>query len=140
MMTDVEDEDLIISVLDITDSLELVRRPDIRNRVALGHFLDEDNRRAVKVRLLMAEQHGNLASGVMEEFGRALSLDPRFFQWSIRGKHGVAPLSPSQRHRAPFTSIAFGVPAGETSSRTDADYFKVIMYIQPDEVGNGWTG
>ena len=143
MMTDAEDENLVISVLDISESpesLEVVRRPDIHSRAALGQFLDEDNRQAVKVRLFMAEQHGNLASGVMEEFGRTLSLDPRFFQWSIRGKHGVAPLSPSQRHRAPFTSIAFWVPAGQTSSDTESEYFRVTIYIQPDEVGDGWTG
>jgi hypothetical protein len=140
MTTDVEDQELVISVLDITDSHELVHHPDIHDRTVLGEFLNADNREGVRVRLYMAEQCGSLSAGVMEAFGHSLGLDPRFFQWSIRGKHGVAPLTPSERHRAPFMSIGFGVPIEQTASRTDAQYFRVSMYIQRDKSGEGWTG
>jgi hypothetical protein len=140
MMTDIEDQDLVVSVLDITESYEQVRRPDIHDGTVLKQFLEEGSRDGVKVRLYMAEQRGNLAARVIEAFGSSLGLDPRFFLWSIRDKHGVAPLTPSHRHRAPFMSIGFGVPLAKTSSRTDAENFRVTVYIHHDEVGSGWTG
>ncbi|KAH0551635.1 hypothetical protein GP486_007149, partial [Trichoglossum hirsutum] len=140
MMTDVEDQDLVVSVLDITESFEQVRRPDIHDGAVLKSFLEEDNRHGVKVRLYMAEQRGNLAARVIEAFGSSLCLDPRFFLWSMRDKHGVAPLPTSHRHRAPFMSIGFGVPLIRTSLRTDAENFRVSVYIHHDEVGSGWTG
>ncbi|KAH0538975.1 hypothetical protein FGG08_004490 [Glutinoglossum americanum] len=141
MNTDIEDQDLVVSVLDIVDSYELVRRQDIHDGIVLEQFLkDEGNRSGVRVRLYMAEQRGDLAAGVVEAFGSALSLDPRFFGWSIRGKYGVAPLAPSQRHRAPFMSVGFGVPLVKTASRTDAENFRVSVYIHHNEGESGWTG
>ena len=138
LCTDVEDQDLIISVFDISDDYQLKRWPDIHDEVVLAKFLAEQTRARVKVRLYLAEQRGNLAAGVMEALGSALDLDPRFFQWSVSGNKHI--LSASEHHRAPYVSVGFGVPKVETASRTDAENFKVSVYIQPDAVGDGWTG
>jgi hypothetical protein len=100
--------------------------------------LDGQSREGVKVRLYMVEQKGNVAAGVIEAFGGSLSLDPRFFQWSIGTSKRV--FSPSERHRARFMSLGFGILDALTDNKTDVEKFKVLVYIQPDEVGNGWTG
>ena len=140
LCTDIEDQELVISVLDITTDFQRRQWPEIHDRAVLKKFLDEQktNRRDVKVRLYMAEQRGDLAAGVMEAFGSGLDLDARFFQWSLRDSKRV--LSPSEHHRAPFVSIGFGVPKVQTPSRTDAEKFKVTVYVKADEEGDGWTG
>jgi hypothetical protein len=138
MTEDWEDRELVVSVLDITNEFKQKRFPDIRNEYALKKFLSEESRDGVKVRLYMAEQCGHLASGVIEAFGSVLALDPRFFQWNLFGNRRV--LSPAERHRAPFTSIGFTVPKGCAQAKGDLEYFRVSIYIQPDEVGDGWTG
>lgn len=103
----------------------------------------------------MAEQRGDLAAGVMEALGSSLDLDPRFFQSGLRGSKRV--LAPSEHHRAPFTTISFGVPKLSTPTRTDAEKFKVAFYVKPADVvwqmptlqegvqthslaGDAWTG
>ena len=138
MSKDIEDQDLVMSVLDITDDHQRKQWPDIHDYTLLKKFIDEQSRTGVKVRLYMAEQRGPLSAGVMEAFGSSLDLDPRFFQWSIKGNKHV--LEPSARHRAPYTNIGFGVPKLSTPLRTDAERFKVTIYVKPDDVGNGWTG
>ena len=138
MSEDWEDRDLVISVLDITDEFQQMRFPDIHDELELKRFLSEESRDGVKVRLYMAEQRGHLASGVIEAFGSVLGLDPRFFQWNIFGNRHV--LSPAERHRAPFTSVGFMLPKAFTSAKGDVEYFRVSIYILPDEVGDGWTG
>ena len=138
MGKDVEDEELVISVLDITEDNQRRPWPDMHDYTVLKKFLDEQGREGAKVRLYMAEQKGPLSAGVMEAFGSSLNLDPRFFQWSIKGNKHI--LEPSARHRAPFTSIGFGVPKLSTPSVTDAEKFKVTIYVKPDPVGEGWTG
>ena len=155
MSVDIEDRELVISVLDITDTPRVERRPDIHDGFALKNFLDEGKPATVNVRLYMAEQRGDLAAGVMEALGSSLDLDPRFFLSGLRGNKHV--LEPSERHRAPFTSIGFGVPKLSTPSRTDAEKFKVMFYVKPDDAvrqmstlqegiqmhpstGGGWTG
>ena len=138
MGKDVEDEELVISVLDITEDNQRRPWPDMHDYTVLKRFLDEQGREGAKVRLYMAEQKGPLSAGVMEAFGSSLNLDPRFFQWSIKGNKHI--LEPSARHRAPFTSIGFGVPKLSTPSVTDAEKFKVTIYVKPDPVGEGWTG
>ena len=138
MGTDVEDQELVISVLDITEDNQRRPWPDMHDYTVLKKFLDEQGREGAKVRLYMAEQKGPLSAGVMEAFGSSLNLDPRFFQWSIKGNKHV--LEPSARHRAPFTSIGFGVPKLSTPSLTDAERFKVTIYVKSDSVGEGWTG
>jgi hypothetical protein len=75
---------------------------------------------------------------VIEAFGSVLGLDPRFFQWNIFGNKHVLP--PAERHRAPFTSVGFMLPKTSTSAKGDVEYFRVSIYILPDEVGDGWTG
>jgi hypothetical protein len=138
MSEDWEDRDLVISVLDITDEFQQMRFPDIHDELELKKFLSEESRDGVKVRLYMAEQRGHLASGVIEAFGSVLGLDPRFFQWNIFGNKHVLP--PAERHRAPFTSVGFMLPKTSTSAKGDVEYFRVSIYILPDEVGDGWTG
>lgn len=138
MGTDIEDQELVISVLDITENNQRRPWPDIHDYAVLKTFLNEQGRDGAKVRLYMAEQKGPLSAGVMEAFGSSLNLDPRFFQWSIKGNKHV--LEPSARHRAPFTSIGFGVPKLSTSLVTDAERFKVTVYVKHDSVGQGWTG
>lgn len=154
MGVDVEDQELVISVLDITDTSQLQRQPDIHDGLALKKFLDEGKPAHVKVRLYMAEQQGDFAAGVMEALGSSLDLDPRFFQSGLRGNKHV--LAASEHHRAPFTSVSFGVPRLSTPLRTDAEKFKVMIYVKPDaagqmstlqeglqmhpSAGDGWTG
>ena len=139
MCQDFEDKDLVISVVDIMDGDKLSRRDDIHDEGALKKFLSDDGREGVKVRLLLAEQQGpGLSSGVMEALGSSLKLDPRFFQWNVYGNRHL--LRPSERHRAPFTSIGFTVPDEATEERTDTEFFRVSIYVQPDAVGDGWTG
>jgi hypothetical protein len=138
MSEDWEDRDLAISVLDITDGFQQMRFPDIHDELELKRFLSEESRDGVKVRLYMAEQRGRLASGVIEAFGSVLGLDPRFFQWNIFGNKHV--LSPAERHRAPFASVGFMLPKAFTPTKGDVEYFRVSIYILPDEVGDGWTG
>ena len=138
MLHDTEDKELVISVVDISNTLQLKRRVDIRDVPALDHFLSNESREGVKVRLYMAEQRGKLSSAVMEAFGANLELDPRFFQWNIMGSKNL--MSPADRHRAPFTSIGFTVLDPSTAKVTDTFFFRTTIYIQPDKVGDGWTG
>lgn len=86
----------------------------------------------------MAEYQGNPDAQLIEIFGSSLKLDPRFFQWSIHDSGHV--FTPSQRHRAPYLSLGFGILDTRTEQKTDAERFKVLVYIQPDEEGDGWTG
>ena len=155
MSVDIEDQELVISILDITDSSRHERRPDTYDVLALKKILDEGKPSNVKVRFIMVEQRGNLAASVMGALGSSLDLDPRFFQSGLHGNKHVLP--PSERHRAPFTSISFGVPKLSTSLKTDAEKFKVTFYVKPDDAvgqmstlqegiqvhpsaGDGWTG
>ena len=137
MSVDVEDSELVVSVLDISNDFKCKRWPDIHDELVLKNFIDSDNRSGLKVRLYLAEQMGNMASGVMEAFGGSLNLDPRFFQWSIRGSKRI--LAPSELHKAPYISMGFGIPKLKTPNRTDAERFKVTVYILPGE-GDTWTG
>lgn len=131
MSVDIEDQELVISVLDITDTSQLQRHPDIHDGLALKTFLDGGKPANVKVRLYMAEQRGDLAAGVMEALGSSLDLDPRFFLSALRGNKHV--LAAPEHHRAPFTSMNFGVPKLSTPLRTDAEKFKVMFYVKPDD-------
>lgn len=138
MSIDIEDAELAVSVLDITDKYETKRWPDIHDGLVLKNFIDSDNRSGVKVRLYLAEQQGNMAAGVMEAFGGSLNLDPRFFLWSIRGSKRI--LAPSELHKAPYISMGFGIPKLSTPNLTDAEKFRVTVYILPDEAADTWTG
>jgi hypothetical protein len=138
MSEDWQDRNLVVSVVDITNEFEKRRFADIHDELALRAFLSEESRDGVKVRLYMAEQSGQLGSGVIETFGSVLGLDPRFFQWNLFGHQRI--LSPAERHRAPYTSIGFTIPKASTPEKGDVEYFRVSIYIQPDEVGDGWTG
>jgi hypothetical protein len=138
MSEDWEDENLVISVLDITHRFKQKRYPDIRDVPALKKFLSEESHDGVKVRFYLVEQDGALASGVIEALGGLLGLDPRFFQWNLFGNKRI--LSPAERHRAPFTSIGFTVPKGSTVIKDEEEYFRVSIYIKSDETSSSWTG
>ena len=137
MKVDMEDSELVISVLDINNDFQCKRWPDIHDGAVLKNFIDSDNRSGVKVRLYLAEQQGNLAAGVMEALGSSLNLDPRFFQWSLRSSKRI--LAPSELHKAPYISLGFGVPKLDTANRTDAERFRATVYILPGE-NDTWTG
>lgn len=137
MSVDMEDAELVISILDIDNDFKSKRWPDIHDGAVLKNFIDSDNRSGARVRLYLAEQQGNLAAGVMEAFGDSLNLDPRFFQWSLRGSKRI--LAPSELHRAPYISLGFGIPKLDTPNRTDAERFRVTVYILPGE-NDTWTG
>lgn len=140
MGTDIEDSELVISVVDITAQHQIRRWPDIHDSSVLKDFIGTRDKAkdGSKVRLYLAEQKGNIASSVMEAFGSSLSLDPRFFQWSIHGSRHV--FTPSERHRSPYLSIGFGVLKKDSQCRTDTENFPVLVYVLPDKEGDGWTG
>jgi hypothetical protein len=95
---------LVISVLDIEHPAEggfkKKRWPDLCNEHDLMEFVKKGKADDVKVRLYMAEYNDCPATCLIEAFGSALKLDPRFFSWSIHSKGHV--FTPSQRHRAPY--------------------------------------
>lgn len=128
LLNETAQDDLVVSVLDITVESTTKRWPDIHNELDLKMFMEAPNRGGVSVRLYMAEYQGEPASGLIETLGGGLKLDPRFFQWSIHGKGHV--FTPSQRHRAPYVSLGFGVLDVSTPRTTDAEKFKVLVYIQ----------
>jgi hypothetical protein len=121
-------EGLVVSVLDIRQDSTTKRWPDIAHELDLKKFMEAPNRDGVDVRLYMAEYQGDPASGLIETLGGALKLDPRFWQWAIHSKGHF--FTPSQRHNAAFVSLGFGVLDASTPSRTDAERFKVLVYIQ----------
>ena len=138
MTRDIEDRDLIISILDIREDFQLKRHPDLRDEVALKSFITRESYDGVKVRLYMVEQRGTPASGVIEALGGGLKLDPRFFQWNIASNKRL--LSPAQRHRAPFTTIGFTTLQNSASTTGDTEHFRVSIYVQPNEATGNWTG
>jgi hypothetical protein len=134
-------EDLVVSVLDIhhdRDGFKKKNWPEICSEESLKEFLAKDRPADAKVRLYLAEYADSPPPCLIEAFGSGLKLDPRFFTWSIRSQGHV--FTPSQRHRAPYTALGFGVLDASTPRKTDAERFKVLIYIQPDEQGDGWTG
>lgn len=131
LLNETAQQGLVVSVLDITqaEAGEATKRwPDIHNELDLKRFMEAPKGEDVKARLYMAEYQGCPASGLIETLGGALKLDPRFFQWSIHSKGHV--FTPSQRHRAPYVSLGFGVLDASTPRKTDAERFKVLVYIQ----------
>jgi hypothetical protein len=128
LLNETAQDDLVVSVLDITVDATTKRWPDIHNELDLKGFMEAPNRDGVSVRLYMAEYQGEPASGLIETLGGGLKLDPRFFQWSINSKGHV--FTPSQRHRAPYVNLGFGVLDASTPRKTDAQKFKVLVYIQ----------
>ncbi|MCJ1474964.1 hypothetical protein MMC13_003624 [Lambiella insularis] len=139
MIRNYEDRDLIVSVVDILNDYTLKRGIEIRDVPALSRFLSEESRDGIMVRLYLAEQRGKWpSSALIDAFGTRLRLDPRFFQWNINGRNNL--MSPADRHRAPFTSIGFTVLDPSTPKATDTFFFRTTIYIQPDDMGHGWTG
>jgi len=135
-------QELIVSVVDIAKGIEEKPKlwPDIHSEVDLKNFIKKNKRpaRSESVRFYLAEYQGNPSPALVETLGSTLKLDPRFFGWSIHNKGHV--FTPSQRHRAPYLTLGFGLLDAKTANRTDAEKFKVLVYVQPDEEGNGWTG
>jgi len=128
LLNETAQAELVVSVLDITQDGAPKRWPDIHNELDLKRFMESPNRGGVSVRLYMAEYQSCPASGLIETLGGGLKLDPRFFQWSIHSKGHV--FTPSMRHRAPYVSLGFGLLDASTSRTTDAEKFKVLVYIQ----------
>ncbi|TVY39146.1 hypothetical protein LSUB1_G004932 [Lachnellula subtilissima] len=137
MTTNATREGLVVSVLDIFDSKRKAW-PDIYSELDLKNFMSHTSRKGVKVRFYMAEYQGTPSPALIETLGSSLNLDPRFFQWIIHSRGHI--FTPSQRHNAPYQALGFGVLRDTTPSMTDAEKFKVMAYIQPDETGTGWTG
>lgn len=132
------DPEFMITVLDISHDTKTTRHRDLHNERELKEFMDTHNRINSKVRLYVAEYQDWPSPMLIETLGAGLKLDPRFFQWCTHSKgHDFRP---SQRHRAPYISLGFGILDSSRPGTTDADQFKVMIYIQPDESGSGWTG
>ena len=129
---------LVVSVLDITHDFKRKLWSTINNERELKKFMGEPNREDSKVRLYMVEYADTPATCIIEAFGSALKLDPRFFNWSIKSKGHV--LTASQRHRAPYINLGFAVLNGSNLRNTGSENFKVLIYIKPDDEGDGWTG
>lgn len=121
-------EGLVVSIIDISDDGKEKRWPDLDNEIDLRKFLQLTPRNDAKVRLYVAEYVRCPSSALIEVLGSSLKLDPRFFQWSIWRKGHV--FTPSQRHRAPYMSLGFGILASSEPRRTDAEKFKVMVYVQ----------
>lgn len=122
---------LIVSVVDILKGdPEPKHWPNIYNEVDLKNFVETERRPkgCGSVRLYMAEYHRNPSPALIETLGASLKLDPRFFGWSIHDKEHV--FTPSQRHRAPYMTLGFGVLDATTPRKTDAEKFKVLVYVQ----------
>jgi hypothetical protein len=138
MNADFEDEHLTISIVDIKDDNTLNYHDDLHDDLGLRSFLADTSYDGVQCRLYLAEQKGTLASSVIEAFGAALKLDPRWFQWHIKGSKNV--MSSGQRHRAPFTALTFRLVDPDGELPTDTESFRVSLYVQPHENGKSWTG
>lgn len=138
MNLDFEDEHLTISVVDIKDDNTLKHHDDLHDDLSLRDFLTNAGYDGVRCRLYLAEQKGTLASSVIEAFGGALKLDPRWFQWHIKGSKNV--MSSGQRHRAPFTALTFRLIDPDGDLPTDTQSFRVSLYVQPHQNKKSWTG
>lgn len=119
---------LVISVLDISEDSKLKEWPVITGEHELSKFMKEETREGVNVRLYLAEYPEAPRASTIEAFGSSFKLDPRFFKLAINSPGHV--FTPAQRHRTPFVSINFGVLNEATELRTDAEKFKVLVYIQ----------
>ncbi|KAF4630435.1 hypothetical protein G7Y89_g7706 [Cudoniella acicularis] len=138
MKTAESQEGIIASVLDISTDFKQTRWPDMCNEIDLANFLSIQSRDGVQVRLCLVEYEKVPTPELIEVLGSSLKLDPRFFSWSIFSKGHV--FTPSQRHRAPYVNLGFGILSSSQPRRTDAEKFKVMVYVQPDAQGTGWTG
>ncbi len=137
--SDPQAEHLVVSIVDISSDLKLHQWPEKYNPLDLRNFMDTEKKTEnVRVRYYVAEYKENPTAALIETLGTRLKLDPRFWQWSIHSKGHV--FTPSQRHRAPFVCLGFGVLDNSTQNKTDAERFQVLVYIQPDEDEKGWTG
>jgi hypothetical protein len=120
---------LIVSVLDISYDFKTKIWPNVTNERDLARFVGEEKRTdASKVRLYMAEFRDTPSSSFIEALGRGLKLDPKFFIWCTKSKGHI--FTPSQAHRAPFINFGFGVLDSSTPQMTDAEKFKVSVYIK----------
>jgi hypothetical protein len=119
---------IIVSVVDISVDLKKKCWPDIKSEHELKKFMVDSNREGVKIRFYLAEYSQKPQTCIIEAFGSALKLDPRFFNWGIGGKGHV--FTPSQRHRAPYVDLGFGVLSATDDQRTKAERFTVLIYIQ----------
>lgn len=139
---------LVVSVVDISNptggSPSLKCWPELHNELDLKNWISRHKRGDEggegNVRLYLAESQGSPSPALIETLGAELKLDPRFFRWSLHSSRNGHVFTPSQRHRAPYLSIGFGVLDTSTPLKTDAEKFKVLVYIQPDKEGKGWTG
>jgi len=127
MSTAATREGLIVSVLDIQSDSKRKQWPEMYNELELKNFLSSHSRNGVKVRFYMVENQGTPSPALIETLGSSLNLDPRFFQWIIHNKGHI--FTPSQRHNAPYLALGFGVLRETTVSVTDAEKFKVMVYI-----------
>ncbi|KAF2759124.1 hypothetical protein EJ05DRAFT_509986 [Pseudovirgaria hyperparasitica] len=137
LSVDFEDLNLKISVMDIKNDNTAQHYEEMHDDIELAEFMREVKPFGCKSRIYVVEQSGYISSSIMESFGSALQLDPRFFQWHIRGSKHM--LSIATRNRTPFITLNFRIsdPSGETP--TDTKTFKASIYVSrasPDF----WTG
>ncbi|KAK6538477.1 hypothetical protein TWF694_010060 [Orbilia ellipsospora] len=138
MNKDIQDTNLVVSVLDITpdNTVELVE--DLFSLGEVDAFLRDDVRGKSRARLYLIEHGGSLQSSMIDCLGTHLVMDPRFFAANLFGPYMI--ISPSERHRAPFAGVGFTVLEPTRSRVTETKFFRVSIYIKHDEDGSGWCG
>ncbi|KAH8812742.1 hypothetical protein F5884DRAFT_786252 [Xylogone sp. PMI_703] len=141
--------DFIVSVLDINYNNQKTLWPEIRNVRSLHRFFSasddgrEHDRSRAKIRLFVAEYNRVPPPALIEIFGATLGLDPRFWSWAIHARDHV--LLPSDRNRALYTKVGFAVLKEGQGQKRDCCVPEVeragtMVYVVPDEDGDGWTG
>lgn len=122
-------EGLVVSVFDIFSDSKRKEWPELYNERDLKQFMDTNaDRHGANVRFYLAEYEGYPSPALIETLGSSLNLDPRFFQWIIHNRGHM--FTPSERHNFPYMAIGFGILRDTTPSVTDAEKFKVMVYIQ----------
>ncbi|KAF3940008.1 hypothetical protein ABW19_dt0204002 [Dactylella cylindrospora] len=138
METDVQDTNLVVSVVDIRSDYQVEVVKDMYSLGEVEEYLQDDYRGNSKARLYLVEHGGSLQSSMIDCLGSHLEMDPRFFAANLFGPYMI--LSPSDRHRAPFAGMGFTILKPTPSRATETKFFRVSIYVKPDESGLGWCG
>ncbi|KAK6343150.1 hypothetical protein TWF718_008523 [Orbilia javanica] len=138
MEKDIQDTNLVVSVVDIKSDSQVERVQDLHSPVEVDTFLQNDVRGDAKVRMYLVEHGGSIQSSMIDCLGKHLQMDPRFFASNIFGPYMV--IAPADRHRAPFSGIGFTVLRPTRSRTIETKFFRVSIYVKPDLDGSGWCG
>ncbi|KAK6532624.1 hypothetical protein TWF281_006805 [Arthrobotrys megalospora] len=138
MEKDVQDTNLVVSVVDIDSDHQVERVEDLHSLAEVDTFLQKDVRGKAKVRMYLVEHGGSLQSSMIDCLGQHLQMDPRFFASNLFKPYMV--IAPADRHRAPFSGIGFTVLRPARSRTIETKFFRVSIYAKNDHDGSGWCG